>query len=91
MRVSLPTASQVDDAPLEPMPTIVAWCRATLCATSPELLPISYVPCSLGELGPHRRGLQRKALRAPSEKKFELSHFRRAVGIWHRAHADQTR
>jgi len=28
--------------------------------------------------------------RAPREKKFELSHFRRAVGIWHRAHADQT-
>jgi NADPH2:quinone reductase len=65
-------------------------CPATLCATSPELLPISYVPCSVGELGPHRRGLQRKALRAPSEKKFELSHFRRAVGIRHRAHADQT-
>jgi NADPH2:quinone reductase len=65
-------------------------CPATLCATSPELLPISYVPCSVGELGPHRRGLQRKALRAPCEKKFELSHFRRAVGIRHRAHADQT-
>jgi hypothetical protein len=59
-------------------------------AVAYDPFPTRCVPCSVRELGPHRRDLQRKALRAPCEKKFELSHFRRAIGIRHRAHADQT-